>query len=335
MTKWVTRIIEGTSLDATTKAKADFARIAHNAAGYRYLDVHRYDRSRETMAELGARIEGMTGSIRAGDLVVYQYPSYNGNQFEVSFAEHLVYRGVQVVLMVHDYERLRHGINPGFDEIRHLNLVAGIIAPTVNMRQQMKMDGVTTPIVVQDCWDYLTDTAFKTEPVQREVVIAGSFVKSNLLSTWNQQTPLIAFGLNNGQQPAMNVEYHGALGASLLEETLPNGFGLAWDTGDDFGAYTRYNNPYKVAMYLALGMPVIVWKEAAIAQLVQDNYLGYALSSISEIDGLISSVSDSEMSRCQLQVQKFGRLLRRGYFTRRLLLNMEQILTLNPLTITK
>lgn len=335
MTKWVTKIIEPNFSDATDKSRQDFATVAHHM-GYEYLNIERYDRSQENYEELGARIDGITTGVSDRDLVIYQYPTYNGNQFEVSFAEHLVYRGVKLVLMVHDYERLRFGANPGFDELRHLNLVTAIIVPNSRMKERMQADGITSPIILQHCWDFLTDVDFHSELPNRQVVIAGSFTKSDLLSTWNQNTSLIAYGNNHKNlKVASNVDYRGLLTPRELVQQLPNCFGLAWDTGKDYGEYTRYNNPHKVAMYLALGMPVIVWQESAIAKLIQDNQLGFAINSLDEIDILLNVISDDELRALQQRVQNFGRLLRHGYFTERLLVNTEQIVTFKDLKLTE
>lgn len=333
MTKWVTRILEADTVNATDKAKRDFAYIAHES-GYEYLNILRYERGDESYDQLGAKIDGITAGVQKGDLVIYQYPTYIGNQFEISFAEHLVYRGVKLVLMIHDYERLRFGINPGFDEIRQLNLVTAIIVPNAKMRDQMRAEGVTTPIVLQYCWDFLTEVNFYEELPSRQVMIAGTLQKSELISTWAQEVPLIAYGQKKENQVvATNVDYRGAVYPEELVKILPNCFGLAWDTVDNYREYTRYNNPHKVAMYLALGMPVIVWRESAIADLILDNQLGFAINDLSEIEILLNSISDEELRKLQKKVQSFGRLLRNGYFTERLLTEVEQVVTFPELKL--
>lgn len=335
MTKWVTRIIEDDTLDAMSKSKDDFTSIAHRT-GYEYVNIQRYQRGDESYDALGTRIDGITAGVKRDDLLIYQYPTYIGNQFEVSFVEHTVYRGVNLVLLIHDYERLRFGINPGYNEIRVLNLASAIIVPNTKMRDQMREDGVTSKIILQHCWDFLTDRPYANELPAREVVLAGAFAKTNLLSTWNQNIKLIAYGRNDSQQiPAENVDYRGVMPAEELVKQLPNCFGLAWDTGDNYGEYTRYNNPHKVAMYLALGMPVIVWRESAIAKLIQDNHIGFAINSLDEIEILLNAISDDELRALQQRVQNFGCLLRRGYFTERLLVNTEQVVTFENLKLTE
>lgn len=333
MRKWVTRHFQAPTVDAMDKAKQDFAKIAHSA-GYEYLDIRMYRDPEESYREIGARIDGITAGVEAGDLVIFQYPIYNSLQFEVSFAEHLIYRGTKLVLMVHDYERLRFGGNDGFDEIRHLNLVSAVIVPNEKMRDRMREDGVTSPIILQYCWDYLTDNPIDMAIPSREVVIAGSFVKSSILSEWNQDYKLIAYGSNDlNQTPAENVDYRGVRQQEELIRELPNCFGLAWDTGTTYGEYTRYNNPYKVAMYLSLGMPVIVWKESAIAKLITDNGLGYTINSLDEIGIILSSVTDEELSELKTRVVNFSSLLRNGFFGRRFIVETEKVILDNNLKI--
>lgn len=333
MTYWVTKITQQKGQDAMVKAKDDFATIAHQM-GYEYLNILRYDASDESLPQLFGRIDGITAGVQENDTILYQYPTYNGNQFEMTFVDRTIPRGIKVVLFVHDYEHLRYGVNPGFDEIEHLNKVNLLVVPTARMREQMRLDGVKTPIVLQYCWDYLTDEPLPTELPARQVMIAGTFLKSNLLSSWQEEIPLIAFGPNSTDQvPAPNVDYRGGFAYDDLVKILPNCFGLAWDTGEHFGNYTRYNNPFKVAMYLALGRPVIVWRKAAIAKLITENGLGYAVDSLEEIAPILAEITDLELAELQQRVRKFSTLLRHGYFGRRLLVEVEQQLADNNLII--
>ncbi|KRN27700.1 beta-1,6-galactofuranosyltransferase [Lactobacillus selangorensis] len=297
--------------------------IAHQM-GYRYLDIQRYDRKGESMDGLYGRIDGLTAAVRPGDLLVYQYPAYIGNQFEVSFGEHMYVRHVNFVPFVHDAEMVRFGVDPGFDEILYLNLTAANVVANSSLEKVLRDAGAHQPMILQHEWDYLTTQPLNTKPLERKVVLAGTFIKSDLLSTWQQETPLIAFGPNNDQIPAPNVDYRGQFDQTTLFDQLPNALGLAWDTGDTYGNYTKYNNPYKISLYLAKGLPVIVWKDAGIAPFIAENHLGYLISSLDDIDVLMSSLSDQDLAERQQHVQKFAPLVRNGYFARHLLLNVEQ-----------
>ncbi|PWF99712.1 hypothetical protein [Levilactobacillus bambusae] len=328
MRRWVARVFEPDTVNALAKSRNDFADNAHEM-GYEYLNLQRYDSSTEDDVAMDARIDGMTSGIYNGDILVYQYPTYSGTRFDFEFARRLKGRGVHIIMMVHDFEILRFG-DKGYDEIGYYNSADVVIAANAPQRDKMREMGVTKPIVLHRCWDYLSETPVHEEPLTRDVVMAGSFIKSDLLSTWNQEMTLIAYGerrdYNDDSEISENVEYRGVFKEPEVMRRLPSCFGLAWDTGDMYGEYTRYNNPYKVGMYLARGLPVIAWRESAIAKLLTENGIGFGINSLDEIKPLLQGINDDELRDLQKRVQNFAQLLRTGYFTKRLLLESEAII---------
>jgi hypothetical protein len=71
-------------------------------------------------------------------------------------------------------------------------------------------------------------------------------------------------------------------------------------------------------------MPVIVWKQAAVAPFIEKNHLGLTIGSLDEIDGLLANLSDDEIKDMLVHVNNMGVLLRDGYFTNRVLATAEQ-----------
>lgn len=66
-----------------------------------------------------------------------------------------------------------------------------------------------------------------------------------------------------------------------------------WMSGT-FGQYLKLNNPHKTSLYLASGIPVIIWKEAALASFIVENNLGFAVDKLSEINEKLSQISDEQ-----------------------------------------
>ena len=60
------------------------------------------------------------------------------------------------------------------------------------------------------------------------------------------------------------------------------------------GEYLKYNNPHKLSLYMASGLPVIVWKKSAIAEFVLSNNVGIAVDSIFEIKDNINKITDEQ-----------------------------------------
>ncbi|KRN27707.1 hypothetical protein IV38_GL001920 [Lactobacillus selangorensis] len=329
MTKWVTKIIPAKNEPASLKKETDFATIAHTM-GYQYVNIERYDRQNESYQALGAHIEGMTAAVEKGDLLIYQYPSGIDDQFEVSFTEHVVYRGVHFVPVVQDYRRLHFGYNPGFDEVRLFNMACAVVVPTAAMRDQMRNDGVKTPIILQTGWDFLTKRDFDDTLPERAVTLLGNFEHQTLLQDWTQHTDLIAVGKINPEQTAEKVSAEPAANLAQAVQKLTNTFGIAWQGSD----YTSYNLPYEVFAYLGMGMPVFVWSDSAIAALVSAYQVGYVIQTRQEIDQILDTLSDEDLQQLQKRVQHFAILLRNGFFTRKLLIEVEETVAANVLNVS-
>ena len=99
------------------------------------------------------------------------------------------------------------------------------------------------------------------------------------------------------------------------------GFGLVWDgPGIDscqgaVGNYMRYNNPHKTSLYLSSNLPVIIWKEAALAGFVEEHGLGLTLDSLEELDDRLARLSQADYDQMKTNCQAMGQRLRNGYYT--------------------
>lgn len=325
MKKWITNVIQSATVNAVDKAKTDIVRIS-NQNGYKTLNIFRYYSGNESDEAMHARIDGITAAVAPGDYVVYQYPTYVGIRFDIFFLMHLAARNAKIILFIHDVETLRHGKDESFDEIGLLNKCSALVVHTKAMSTELQVMGVKVPMIVNYTFDYLPSKNIQNEVgIQKKVVIAGSLAKSSFLKQWNYETNIDVFGRLPADALSENVNYRGEFSQEELMEKLPHCFGLAWDTAKDFGQYTRYNNPHKVAMYLSMGLPVIIWKEAGMAQFITDNKLGYSLESLDDLDGLMNTLDAKSMDSVVNQVRKFSLLLREGFFTTRALLEAERV----------
>ena len=80
----------------------------------------------------------------------------------------------------------------------------------------------------------------------------------------------------------------------------------------EIGDYLRMCASHKLSLYLAMGLPVIVWKEAAVASFVENNNLGIALSNLYELEGRLSKMSVEEYSLIKQAVQQMSAKVRTG-----------------------
>ena len=107
---------------------------------------------------------------------------------------------------------------------------------------------------------------------------------------------------------------------SELPQRLCHGFGLVWD-GDDldactgeWGEYLRWNNPHKLSLYLASGLPVVTWSEAATADFIKEHDVGFTVSSLRDLPGEFAQIPKERYSEMQSNARKLAEKLRSGYF---------------------
>ena len=94
-----------------------------------------------------------------------------------------------------------------------------------------------------------------------------------------------------------NMIWHGFMQADDFIAKAKGDFGLVWD-GDsldechgDFGGYLKYNTPHKASFYLRAGLPIIVWQQSAIAQLVEQEQVGIANDSLKQLPQQLKELS--------------------------------------------
>ena len=99
---------------------------------------------------------------------------------------------------------------------------------------------------------------------------------------------------------------------------LEGSWGLVWD-GDSvdgctgaMGEYLRYNASHKLSLYIVAELPVIVWKESAVAKYVEERGIGICVGSLREIRGRIDGMSDEEYGQMIVNIRKEAAELKRG-----------------------
>ena len=131
------------------------------------------------------------------------------------------------------------------------------------------------------------------------------------------------FGPNFDTNYSDKIKYNGAFSPEEIVHVITDlKFGLVWD-GESInsctglmGDYLKLNNPHKTSLYLAAGVPVIVWKEAAMADFIIANNLGITVDSLEDLETKINSISINEYSKMRENAKNFSKKLINGYFTK-------------------
>lgn len=331
--------------NAGGKAREDIARIL-SGKGLQELVVP-VVKGRDQMsgaAKVAAHLQSRDNWVRAtreldlGDTLVVQFPPIGHTVFIGGVLRTLHGRGVRIVLLVHDLDGLRSIFgNPG----RAAQLRLGIeeTAALQTADQVIVHNGTMVDVVASrygvdrrklmplGIFDYLVDDENIERFVERDkgapVVVAGNLspVKSSYLKELPSDVDFELYGSGYEDKGLRNVHYKGVVPAEELPFSMDGAFGLVWD-GDSAstcsgvtGQYLKLNNPHKASLYLASGMPVVIWDQAALAPFVTDHGCGIAIGSLDELHRRLESLSCDQYDKMLSASRRVGEGLRRGTHT--------------------
>lgn len=242
---------------------------------------------------------------------------------------------IRIITLVHDVEQLRKIFLNTFSEDDFaflMDISDAVIVHNQRMRAYFLETGVSGEKLVNlEIFDYLYSGTPQTKQFEKSIVIAGNLdrQKSPYIGELGKLKPLKIhlYGPNYADETAEKEDreriiYHGSFPSNEIPQILDRGFGLVWD-GDSLdtcsgftGEYLRYNNPHKLSLYLAAGLPVIIWKEAAEADFVEKHGVGFTVNSLYEIQRILENVTKEQYIHFLSQVQKISAKLVQGEYTR-------------------
>ena len=107
----------------------------------------------------------------------------------------------------------------------------------------------------------------------------------------------------------------------LISENICT-FGLVWDGNSidacegAYGSYLKLNNPIKTSLYIRCHLPVIVWEQAAIAEVVKEKGIGVCVASLQDIDKIVAEITPEEYDKLEKNVIEWSKELKHGNCTR-------------------
>lgn len=136
---------------------------------------------------------------------------------------------------------------------------------------------------------------------------------------------------NYSNAPGPRITYGGAFQADDLIDHMNGSYGLLWDgpspdtCAGPYGSYMRVNTPHRISLFLACGIPVIVWDQSAMAPLVLEHGIGFAVSGLGEISEKRMEISAEQYSEMAKKAWLMGARLRRGENTASILEQIGQL----------
>ncbi len=273
----------------------------------------------------------------AGELVVVQYPPTGPSRMLTQDFRRAVRRGTRIALLIHDLETFRHALHVGggegrrvsASELEHVGMASYVIAHNDVMRDEVvRTFGLPEERVISlEMFDYLTpfDPSTRAASLNLPLVVAGNLArdKCGFLYDLPEGLRVNLYGMGLEDDPGDACTYLGAIDPSELPQVMEGSFGLVWSSTTSStcdgveGEYLRLNNPHKTSLYLAAGLPVIVWDQSAIASFVRRERVGLVVSSLHEVPALIEAMDQEAYDDLCVNVLRVSEQLRSGHYTKR------------------
>lgn len=343
--------------NASTKARSDVEKILEKQGYKKFFVPTKYGVKENKLLKLLQLLsyvrnkyiwEESLSNLKSGDIVILQYPVLNTVIGLEKILKKAKKNGIKVIAIIHDLDSLRY--KPEYqgkllckrvqrEDKKVLKACTKIIAHNNKMKEVLiELGNEPEKIIVLELFDYLCDIELKeiSRVKDEPIIIAGNLSKEkagylkNLKNIKNVNFNLYGIGYKK-EENEKNIEYKGAFLPDELLNNLYGSYGLVWDGNSiekckgGYGEYLKYNNPHKVSMYIAAGIPVIIWKEAALSKLIQENKIGFVISSLQELSEKFKKITDEEYNEYLKNARKYSKKVRDGYF----LSNAIQNITLN------
>lgn len=276
--------------------------------------------------------------LKKGDFLFMQYPHLNHTIFMGRIMKDLKKRGVYTVVLIHDLMSHRPaGTNPikmRREEEKEVMSASYLIVHNHHMKEVIQKDyGYPKKQMVSlELFDYLSDEQMVNNETYKRyhskdsysVNIAGSLAKEKAGYIYDlpEDVCFYLYGAKYEGEEKDNILYRGSFMAGELPRKLEGDFGLVWDGFEsetcvgEYGEYLKMNNPHKTSLYLAAGIPVVVWKEAAIADFVLKEGVGIPVESLKDLNDVLSKVSKDEYRIMRDNAMKISQKVRTGFYTK-------------------
>lgn len=263
--------------------------------------------------------------------IFVQYPFISCPRFVAKrLLSSLHKRGNKLIFIVHDIHSIRI-LKKRKTDRKILSFADVVIVHSPQMAKALEsVVGIDAPTVSLEYFDYRSTINIESQQQLRNVclIFAGNMSKAPFVG----RLPELPLGENfqvnlyGANSKFINeneyIHYKGKFDADEFSSIQGN-WGLVWD-GDsvstchgELGEYLRVNAPFKFSLYLAANRPVVVWRQSALAQYVEQYHLGVCVESLNDIPRVISNLSDKEIntiidsvSRASAEVRAGKQLLR-------------------------
>lgn len=262
-------------------------------------------------------------SLPSKSLVIFHFP-FQATVYKLLLSL-LKWRGIQTAVLIIDIDGIRDKNETELQqEVLQLKKFNTIVAHNDTMKRKLLELIPGANIICIEIFDYPFTGVISKKTFSNTVCFAGNIAKSGFTKSLGNiaSVQFNIYGIGyDAVNTNSNVIYKGAINASELPAQIEGSFGLVWD-GDSTeycDAYLRYNNPHKFSLYLLTGMPVIVWKESALAKLVQEKNIGILINTLDDVHAIIINLSPEAYSIMQSNAAAIGKDIREEKFIQKVI----------------
>ena len=175
-------------------------------------------------------------------------------------------------------------------------------------------------------WDYLIPNGAAVADcyISGPIIFAGNLTPHKVGWLYDRaisRPPVLLYGTDRDapRDPDKGDRYIASFDPDAPPFVGPVGWGLVWDgrkAGGEASAfdYESINQPHKFSLYLACGIPVIVWDQSHVATLVRKYGFGICVPSLDSIPEVISRVTPADYDAARHAALTAADQLRRGHF---------------------
>ena len=327
----------GNTVDASNKARGDVSNIAESL-GFKSLYVRVPGFSKKILPKIISKAFFLFHLIlvciklEKGSILLTQVPCINCAVISQYLLKKVCgLKKIRTVAFVHDVNEIRNPskkmANESFKKLL-LNMEI-IVAHNESMIDYLCDWGIKREKIINlQIFDYILryDGAVTPE-FEKSIAVAGNLANDkstyidSLIELKNIRVNL--YGPNYKDKGMNeNIVYHGVFKSDELPQVLNSGFGLVWDGTSvetcegAYGQYLKYNNPHKLSLYIAAGIPVVIWKDAAEAYFVKENHLGILVDSLFDLNEQFEKLTKEMYEEYCESVSIVRSRLIKGYYAR-------------------
>jgi hypothetical protein len=333
MKKYITNLY-GHKTSSTAMQAQNLVTTIAKQEGYSEIKIGPYFIKNETENDRLKIIEGILSGVSYDSMVVVQMPTWYGIAFDELLLQSIRTRVEKLIIFVHDFVPLMF-LNNAYLFDRYLsayNLSDLIILPSQKMEEVLVMHGLISPVVYQGIWDFLDQDYPLEKPEYKKVIkFSGNMDRFPFVKKWNKTIPLEVFSEGSLPQTSSAILKGWLKSGELLKALNEGGFGLVWSDNienQNEKEYSEMNASFKFSTYLAAGLPIIVNEGLAKENFVREYQLGCVVSNLDQAVEYVQNISIDEYDTLVENVKQVGLLIKDGFFTRKLLSQIQETLFL-------